>query len=148
MMVLHLLKLQSKLNNVKNSLDGETNLKPRICVKDTKDIKSVEKFGDLKAKILVEKPNEFLHKFQGKYIPSTDEEKSVSLDQSNLLLKGSVLRNTKYIFGVAVYVGRQTKMVKNLKNPKSKFSSLDKKLNNVIMFQILFQQVSFFHSNN
>lgn len=144
-MELHLLKLQSKNEkNLIDSLDGETNLKPRICVKETMDIKSIEKFGELKAKIQVEKPNEFLHKFTGQYNSSDDEKKAISLDQSNLLLKGSVLRNTKYIFGVAVYVGKQTKMFKNLKSPKSKFSSLDRKLNKVIFAQIIFQQVSFY----
>ena len=39
----------------------------------------------------------------------------LNLDYNNLLLRGSSLRNTEYIFGIVIYVGHNTKIMLNLK---------------------------------
>jgi magnesium-transporting ATPase (P-type) len=36
-----------------------------------------------------------------------------SLNENHLLLKGSVLKNTKWVFGFVVYTGNDTKLMQN-----------------------------------
>jgi len=50
----------------------------------------------------------------------------VPLNQDQLLLKGSCLRNTEWIFGFAVYTGHQTKVMNNSLKSRSKKSKVDK----------------------
>jgi magnesium-transporting ATPase (P-type) len=57
----------------------------------------------------------------------------VSLDEKNLLLAGSFLKNTEWAVGICIYAGPETKMGLNLKQPPSKFSHLDKKLNKYVI---------------
>jgi phospholipid-transporting ATPase len=124
------------------NLDGETNLKPRKCLLDSKDLKNPEDFLKLKSVLTVEPPNEYLNNFQGQYIHSEENpDKIIPLNSDNLLLRGCVLRNTKIAYGIATYVGINSKMFKNLKKPRSKFSSLDKKLNFVLFFLLVAQQL-------
>eukprot|EP01080_Neovahlkampfia_damariscottae_P010718 gene10718-3338_t len=123
------------------NLDGETNLKPRKCLLKSSEYKEPEDFEKLKSIITVEPPNEYLNNFQGQYIVSEDSNNIIPLNSDNLLLRGCVLRNTKIAYGVATYVGRNTKMFKNLKKPRSKFSALDKKLNMVLLYLLVAQQL-------
>lgn len=56
----------------------------------------------------------------------------VSID--NLLLRGSSLKNTEFIQGVVVYVGHQTKIMKNSANSRVKVSCNEKMLNRQILY--------------
>lgn len=56
------------------------------------------------------------------------------LDASNLLLRGSVLRNTEYVYGIALYTGFDKKVALNMRNPPSEMGSFGKKLNSVVLF--------------
>ena len=38
----------------------------------------------------------------------------MAIDYDNFILRGSSLKNTDYIIGVAVYVGHDTKIMKNM----------------------------------
>ncbi|KJE93765.1 ATPase [Capsaspora owczarzaki ATCC 30864] len=58
---------------------------------------------------------------------------AVPLDISNLLHKGARLRNTEFVYGVAVYTGRDTKMVLNQQPVKHKFSSLERLMNKFLI---------------
>lgn len=60
------------------------------------------------------------------------------LDTDQVLLRGSQLRNTQYIYGIAVYTGHQTKIMKNSTGARSKKSKLDLKTNTAILWLILF----------
>ena len=44
------------------------------------------------------------------------------LDENQVLLKGSSLRNTEWVIGFAVYTGHETKIMKNSARSKSKRS--------------------------
>lgn len=126
-----------------SNLDGETNLKTRRAVAATADMDTLETLSKLKGKIHLEEPNPLLHQFNGYMTLSSDENTKIPLRVENLLLRGEVLRNTSVIFGVVVYVGEDTKLFKNLKKTKSKFSGLDKKLNRLLYFLLGGQQVCF-----
>ena len=121
-----------------SNLDGETSLKPRYAPKLAQLYNSVEQLQNLKGMIKCQNPNEQLYKFKGS-IKVNDVE--VPLSHQNLLLKGSILA-TEFIYGVVIYTGHDTKVMKNMNKPKVKFSFVNKMLNSIIavMFtiQILF----------
>ncbi|XP_036126470.1 phospholipid-transporting ATPase IG isoform X6 [Molossus molossus] len=52
-----------------------------------------------------------------------------SLGPENLLLKGATLKNTKKIYGVAVYTGMETKMALNYQGKSQKRSAVEKSIN-------------------
>ena len=58
----------------------------------------------------------------------TSDHKS-HLDETHLLLRGSVLRNTEFIFGMVVYSGHDTKIMMNSVRAKPKRSKLEQQLN-------------------
>ncbi|XP_017562617.1 phospholipid-transporting ATPase 11C isoform X3 [Pygocentrus nattereri] len=108
------------------SLDGESNHKTHYTVPDTeKDLQS------LSATIECEQPQPDLYKFVGRmYIYKTGQDPAVrSLGPENLLLKGATLKNTKKIYGVAVYTGMETKMALNYQGKSQKRSAVEKSIN-------------------
>ncbi|XP_060783761.1 phospholipid-transporting ATPase 11C isoform X6 [Neoarius graeffei] len=108
------------------SLDGESNHKTHYTVPDTeKDLQS------LIATIECEQPQPDLYKFVGRmHIYKPDQESLVrSLGPENLLLKGATLKNTKKIYGVAVYTGMETKMALNYQGKSQKRSAVEKSIN-------------------
>ena len=92
------------------NLDGESNLKTKSAF--VEDIKNYpEDFESLKGKLLIEQPNINLHNFDG-FIEMKDcSQKPISLD--NLLVRGSVLKNTDKVTGIVLYAGHDTKIMKN-----------------------------------
>uniref|UniRef100_A0A672PFL3 Phospholipid-transporting ATPase n=1 Tax=Sinocyclocheilus grahami TaxID=75366 RepID=A0A672PFL3_SINGR len=108
------------------SLDGESNHKTHYTVPDTeKDLQA------LTATIECEQPQPDLYKFVGRmHIYKQEQEPAVrSLGPENLLLKGATLKNTKKIYGVAVYTGMETKMALNYQGKSQKRSAVEKSIN-------------------
>ncbi|CAO3633882.1 unnamed protein product [Cunninghamella blakesleeana] len=66
-------------------------------------------------------------------------QKTEAITANNLLLRGSVLRNTGWVIGVAVYTGKDTKIMLNSGHTPSKRSRISKKTNPhvIINFMIL-----------
>ena len=50
----------------------------------------------------------------------------VSVDINNVLLRGCKLCNTKWILGLAIYTGHETKIMKNSFKARAKKSMLEK----------------------
>lgn len=67
-----------------------------------------------------------------------------SLEEKNILLRGSLLRNTDYIYGLVVYTGHDTKIMMNSTKAKPKKSKLEEQLNIYII--LIFGLVVFFCS--
>lgn len=87
-----------------------------------------------------EAPNEILYNFQGNIlIPEQGESAIFGLSIDQLLLRGSSLKNTEYIYGVVIYTGHQTKIMKNNVKSKAKFSKLEKSTNRYILLMMLIQ---------
>ena len=62
----------------------------------------------------------------------------ISLNQQNLLLNGARLKNTRFIYGCAVYTGQQTKMALNsVYQSKNKWSTIEKGMNKFLAFFLL-----------
>ena len=75
---------------------------------------SVRRAADvLQGEVRCEQPNASLYTFTGNLVlapPLTPEEQTVPLSQASLLLRGSSLRNTKYVFGTVVFAGHESKV--------------------------------------
>lgn len=80
-------------------------------------------------------PNELLHDFAAKYFPDpNDSSKFIMLDKNCLLLRGCNLKQTFCIYGIVVYLGHNTKMMKNFPNFKYKTATIEAVLNVHILF--------------
>ena len=60
-----------------------------------------------------------------------------SLSNDNLLLAGTVLKNTGHVFACCVYAGTQTKISLNSKITKNKFSTLERSLNKYLIVMVV-----------
>ncbi|EEY54327.1 phospholipid-transporting ATPase, putative [Phytophthora infestans T30-4] len=152
-----------------SSLDGESNLKVRHCIKWNRIIPYTPKeFGDsVHGEIRCEAPNKRLYSFDGvvrisrsktqaigepprsylevRSLENEDEENAPEAEEipitiENVLLRGMKLCNTKWVVGVVVGGGNDTKLVQNMKSIPSKFSRLDRIANRCIflIFSVLF----------
>jgi magnesium-transporting ATPase (P-type) len=62
-----------------------------------------------------------------------------SLNQ--LLLRGCILKNTDWIYGVVAYTGHETKVVLNSKEAPSKVSNVMRKMNKMLYSVFVFQAI-------
>ena len=62
-------------------------------------------------KVEAEPPNGNLYSFNGSL--HVGKKKFYSLNQEQLLLKGTVLKNTKWVIGFVVYTGQETRIMMN-----------------------------------
>ena len=86
-----------------------------------------------------EKPNEFLYKFEGN-LTLTDGA-VIPLNVDMMMLRGSSLRNTEWVYGVAVFTGHETKVMRNSTNSKAKKSKIEKATDKYILVTILIQTI-------
>ena len=56
----------------------------------------------------------------------------IALDSENLMLRGMSLRNTEYIYGLIIFTGHETKLMKNSEEAKYKLSRLENYTNKTI----------------
>lgn len=83
-----------------------------------------------------ESPNPMLYKFTAN-IQAVDNglttSQSVSLDEKNIMLRGCVMKNTKWVYAVVLYTGHETKIMLNTHTPDIKQSSVEKKMSKYII---------------
>ena len=60
-----------------------------------------------------EGPNEIIDKYKGKVLFSDEEGDSCSVGAKNFVLRGCSLQNTKWLIGLCVYSGHETKVMLN-----------------------------------
>ncbi|KAM8953601.1 phospholipid-transporting ATPase IG [Pelodytes ibericus] len=112
------------------SLDGESNFKTYFAVRETTNLCTDDTIDTLTATIECEQPQPDLYKFVGRMNVYTNQDiKASSLGPENLLLKGATLKNTRKIYGVAVYTGMETKMALNYQGKSQKRSAVEKSIN-------------------
>lgn len=56
-----------------------------------------------------------------------------------MLLRGSSLRNTEYVYGIVVFTGHETKIMKNSVKSRAKFSKLERSTNTYIIIIMVMQ---------
>lgn len=117
-------------------LDGETNLKCRQATPDTAEMgNNNELLGRFDGEIICEAPNNNLNRYEGTLYW---QGQTYALDNDKLLLRGCVLRNTKWCYGVVVFAGRDTKLMQNSGKTIFKRTSLDRLLNILILGIVFF----------
>ena len=58
---------------------------------------------------------------------------SFPINQRQMLLKGSILKNTNWIIGFVLYTGMNNKIILNSKMPRTKMSIIEKKMNKYLI---------------
>uniref|UniRef100_A0A4W5K5F2 Phospholipid-transporting ATPase n=1 Tax=Hucho hucho TaxID=62062 RepID=A0A4W5K5F2_9TELE len=113
-------------------LDGETNLKVRQALTVTSDLGAdVAKLADFNGEVICEPPNNKLDKFTGTLYWRDNK---YPLDNEKMLLRGCVLRNTDWCFGMVIFAGLQTKLMQNCGRTKFKRTSIDKLMNTLVLW--------------
>ncbi|XP_051548241.1 phospholipid-transporting ATPase ID-like isoform X2 [Myxocyprinus asiaticus] len=113
-------------------LDGETNLKVRQALTVTSDLgDDVAKLADFNGEVICEPPNNKLDKFMGTLYWRDNK---YSLDNEKMLLRGCILRNTEWCFGLVIFAGLQTKLMQNCGTTKFKRTSIDKLMNTLVLW--------------
>ena len=91
------------------NLDGETNLKQlETPPSSTQSFDTPAKLDNLRAIIECEYPHADMYKFVGRITlyPKKEETKSFPLNAPNLLVSGSTLKETDFIYGVTALWAR------------------------------------------
>ncbi|RHZ65214.1 aminophospholipid-translocating P4-type ATPase DNF3 [Aspergillus thermomutatus] len=114
------------------ALDGETNLKSKQpCQPVAKVCGTVEGICSNSIHLAVEDPNIDLYKFDGNVIVNAEK---LPLTNTEVVYRGSILRNTERALGMVIYTGEECKIRMNAnKNPRIKSPSLQVKVNRVVM---------------
>jgi phospholipid-translocating ATPase len=121
-------------------LDGETNLKVKQALSEMSnqfehlntDSNAINyEMSKLDCSIECEAPNELLNEFEGTLTWRNGE--MCSLDNDKMLLRGCRLRNTRWCYGLVVFAGSDTKLMKNGGKTKFKQTHIDKLLNYLII---------------
>ena len=129
-----------------SNIDGETNLKIRECepalaehVRDAGSNPDPFKLTELRGELKCEEPNKNIHSFVGRIDLEDKDIKPIAVGSKQFLLRGSQLRNTPWIWGVVVYTGAQTKVMKNSRDAPSKLSILEQTMNQCILLVLATQ---------
>ncbi|RKP19850.1 calcium ATPase [Rozella allomycis CSF55] len=133
------------------NLDGETNLKSKESLDVTvKAAWTEDHLKELNMNIKVQLPDNDLYNFDGAIVLTENGEeikRPVGINQ--LLLRGSQLKKTSFIYGVVVYTGEDTKIRRNGNaNIKSKMSVMETRITNriiamVFIFVLMVALISF-----
>ncbi|KAF6779665.1 hypothetical protein AHF37_00862 [Paragonimus kellicotti] len=131
-----------------SNLDGETNLKLRQGLPQTAGLLTAGALSSFHGWVECQLPSRKLDEFVGAL--RAPDSIRYPLKPNQLLLRGASLKNTKWIFGLAVYTGKETKVMLNSTAPPLKQSTVDRQTNTYILFLfgvLLFLTVFTFAAN-
>jgi phospholipid-translocating ATPase len=119
------------------ALDGETNLKPKMAAAPlSKQCSTEDDIAACKAHVVVEDPNANLYNFEGRV---TVDDETTPLTTSEVIYRGSVLRNTSQAIGMIVYSGEDCRIRMNAnKHPRIKAPHLQFIVNKVVIVIVCF----------
>jgi phospholipid-transporting ATPase len=83
------------------NLDGETNLKIKKALDETKDF-TEGTLSQFSGRVECEAPNSRLYQFQGNLVQG---DKTAPISPNMIILRGCLLQNTKRVFGAVIYAG-------------------------------------------
>ena len=111
------------------NLDGETNLKSRSACPPLTRLDSARACASKQNAFHVEcdRPDTNLYKLNAAVV--TSDGKKHAVDTSMVLLRGTVLRNTRWVIGVVLFTGTDTKIVLNSGATPSKRSRVERQMN-------------------
>lgn len=128
-----------------NPLDSSRSLKEKQAIEVTRGVVNPSDLGFLEGMLSCQVPTKELNVFQGIISVHDSEKKDIvgecAVDAQNLLLRGSVLKNSNWMAGMIVYTGRLTKLSLNMNTQKFKFSGIETSLNEFVP-KVLFLQLA------
>ena len=135
-----------------STLDGEKNLKPKIAnnnlcglfknLLNSNEENPInnEKFNNIifEGYCQCDPPNSNLHKLDGRVsisynINNNSNKVKFPITERQMILKGSILKNTNWIIGFVLYTGMNNKIILNSKRPRTKISIIEKKMNKYLI---------------
>ena len=137
-----------------SNIDGETNLKERDALSYTQKLFSKKSFkkthenlnnffknfdenGNANCIIEVEQPNKNIYEINGTIIFNGDEKNKNYFNIRNTAIRGAKLKNTEFIYGIIIYTGKETKIMKNIVKHKAKSASIDKWVDNIVIIILI-----------
>nr|KAF6347845.1 ATPase phospholipid transporting 8B3 [Myotis myotis] len=112
-------------------IDGETNLKFRQAPMGTHQALTSERMmASFQGTVVCEEPNGQMHRFLGCL---QWEGKKYSLDSGNILLRGCKIRNTDTCYGLVIYAGLDTKIMRNCGKIHLKRTKIDRLMNRLVI---------------
>ena len=130
------------------TLDGEKTLKQRDSPKEfagklNDKNKEPDEGFDISGQVITDPPNQDLYLLSKimKVSFNKGPEETIPLSAKQLLLKGAKLKNTPFVIGIIVYVGHDCKIMKNAKDPVTKYSSLERLMNFGLIAIFIFQAI-------
>lgn len=117
------------------NLDGETNLKIRQGLSSTAKLLETKDLIFLSGIIECELPNRLLYEFNGVF--KAQNKPTLPLGPEQVLQRGAALRNTSWVFGVVIYTGHDTKLMRNSTSAPLKRSTVDRLTNTQILMLFL-----------
>ena len=125
-----------------SNLDGETTLKPREAIYMTQKKLNAEKPASFRrllnpnddnCYIEVDNPSKDIYQIEGTIFFKGEK---TYFNSKNILLRGSRLKNVRYVYGVAIYTGKDTKLMLNINRTTLKISDIDYILGKIVIFLI------------
>ncbi|XP_028941561.1 phospholipid-transporting ATPase IK [Antrostomus carolinensis] len=116
-------------------IDGETNLKFRQALLVThQQLVSEESMAAFDGRVTCEEPNSRMHSFTGTLEWRGE---TYSLDSERILLRGCKLRNTDVCYGLVIYAGFDSKIMRNCGKIKRKKTKLDRMMDRLVIIIFL-----------
>ncbi|KAH8099600.1 phospholipid-translocating P-type ATPase [Cristinia sonorae] len=119
------------------NLDGETNLKSRSAVPQLTNLRTAAACADKGNVFRVDcdRPDTNLYKLNAALALSDEQKFPVDIQQ--ILLRGTVIRNTDWVIGLVLYTGEDTKIVMNSGNTPSKRSKVERQMNPQVFINLI-----------
>ncbi|XP_075031954.1 phospholipid-transporting ATPase IK [Calonectris borealis] len=116
-------------------IDGETNLKFRQALLVThQELVSEESMATFDGRVTCEEPNSRMHSFTGTLAWRGE---TYPLDSERILLRGCKLRNTDVCYGLVIYAGFDSKIMRNCGKIKRKKTKLDRMMDRLVIIIFL-----------
>lgn len=115
---------------------SETNLKIKQASPQTSALTSPSLVTALHGSLRSEQPNNSLYTYEGTMdlVSSGGIPKQVPLGPDQLLLRGAQIRNTPWVYGIVVFTGHETKLMRNATAAPIKRTAVERQVNVQIVF--------------
>ncbi|XP_058870812.1 phospholipid-transporting ATPase IC [Acipenser ruthenus] len=121
-------------------IDGETNLKYRQALSVThEELHTEDKLAAFDGRVLCEEPNSQLHSFSGALHWRGGQH---PIDNERILLRGFRLRNTHTCYGLVIFTGLDSKILRNCGRTVVKRTRIELLMNHVVLMILLFLLVT------